>query len=307
MKVRVGFGLGTSACAGLGGDDLSSIVDGCEELGWDSIWFSERVAMDVPDPLAAMALVAGRTRRLKFGPSVLVLPGRDPVLLAKELATIDQLSGGRLVVALGLGAAVPGVSQPMDRAEAAARTDEAVALIKRLWTEDHVTHAGPFYPVHDLSLRPRPVQRPHPDVWFGGHSRAAARRVGRLGDGWLPSFVTPREYRARADVARDAAAGAGREIDEEHFGVLVAYVPENAAADPGPVIDVFAARRPDVPAEEIIVMDGHDGLRRHLEVFVEQGASKFVVVPLVAPAVWRDQLQALRETVARPLESTPPG
>ena len=85
MKVRVGFGLGTTASAGMDGVELSAVVDACESLRWDSIWFSERLTMDVPDPLAAMAFVAGRTRRLKFGPSVLVLPGRNPVLLAKVI------------------------------------------------------------------------------------------------------------------------------------------------------------------------------------------------------------------------------
>src|SRR5439155_23829520 len=91
----------------MGGSRVAGVVDACESLGWDSIWFSERVTMDVPDPLVMMAAVAGRTARLKFGPSVLVLPGRNPVLLAKELATIDRLSAGRLVVAFGLGAPAP--------------------------------------------------------------------------------------------------------------------------------------------------------------------------------------------------------
>jgi probable F420-dependent oxidoreductase len=306
VKVRVGFGLGTTASAGLDGSALGSIVDDCEELRWDSLWFSERVTLDVPDPLAMMAFAAGRTSRLKFGPSVLVVPGRNPVLLAKELATIDQLSGGRLVVAVGLGAQVPSEHEVfgVDRSEAAARTEEAVALMKRLWTEDHVTSEGRFYPVRDLGLRPKPMQQPHPDVWFGGHSTAALRRTGRLGDGWLPSFVTPEEYKAKADLVRTVAAEAGREVDEEHFGALLAYVPERAARDPQPIIDAFAARRPKVPAAEVIVTRGRGQLRERLDAFLEQGASKFVVVPLVAPVDWRAELSDLREGVAAPLEAS---
>jgi probable F420-dependent oxidoreductase len=305
MKVRVGFGLGTTASAGLDGSGLASIVDACESLRWDSIWFSERVTLDVPDPVAAMAFVAGRTRRLKFGPSVLVVPGRNPVLLAKELATIDQLSGGRLVVAVGLGAPVPSEHEVfgIDRKEAAGRTEEAVALIKRLWTEDRVTHDGPFFPVRDLTLRPHPAQQPHPDVWFGGHSAAALRRTGRLGDGWLPSFVAPSEYKAKADAVREAAADAGRRLDDEHFGALLAYVPEQAAADPQPIVDLFAARRPSVDPRDVIVMGGPTALRSRLEEFIEQGASKFVVVPLVAPQQWDEELATLRERVAVPLEN----
>jgi probable F420-dependent oxidoreductase len=305
VKVRVGFGLGTTSSIGLDGGDLRAIVDACEELGWDSIWFSERISVDVPDPLAMMAFVAGRTHRLKFGPSVLVLPGRNPVLLAKELATIDQLSGGRLVVAFGLGAPIPGDREliGLEPREAALVMDEAVPLIERLWTEDGVTHEGRHFRVRDLTVRPRPVQQPRPDVWFGGHSGPALRRVGRIGDGWLPSFVTASEYKAKADAIRGAAAEAGREVDEEHYGALVTYVPSDATVDAGPVVDAFSRRRPDVDPGEVIATEGLVQLRGMLEGFIEQGASKFVAVPLVAPRDWRAELAELRETVAVPLEN----
>ncbi|MFN2543443.1 MAG: LLM class flavin-dependent oxidoreductase [Actinomycetota bacterium] len=305
MKIRVGFGFGTTAAGDLDGTRWLELIDACEELGWDSVWFSERITLGVPDPLALMAAVAARTSRLKFGPSVLVLPGRNPVLLAKELATIDQLSGGRLVVAFGLGAPSPSEHElfMVPRGERAARTDEAVALIKRLWTEDTVTHEGPFFPVRGLTLRPKPVQQPHPDVWFGGHSQPALRRTGRLGDGWLPSFVTPEEYKAKADVVREAASDHGREFDEEHFGALVGYVPEGAEQQAGPIVEAFASRRPDVAAEDVIVMDGHRGLDERLEEFIHQGASKFVVVPLVPPGDWRTELATLRRAVAEPMEN----
>jgi len=304
MKVRVGFGLGTTASSGLEGAGWWSIVDACEGLGWDSLWFSERITLDVPDPLAMMAAVAGRTHRLKFGPSVLVLPGRNPILLAKELATIDQLSGGRLVVAFGLGAPVPGDREilGLQLKEAAAIVDEAVPLIKRLWTEDGVTHEGYWFKVRDLTLRPRPFQQPYPDVWFGGHSRAALRRVGHVGDGWLPSFLAPSEYRAKADAIREIAEISGREIDEEHYGALVAYVPPDPAAPPGPIVEAISVRRPDLVPEDVIALGGPDDLRARLESFVEHGASKFVVVPLVAPRDWGSELERLRETVAEPLE-----
>src|SRR5438874_13167349 len=136
MKIKIGFGLGTTAAAAVDGESFWSIVDTCESLGWDSLWFSERVSGPTFGPLASMAAAAGRTRRLKFGPSVLVVPGRNPVLLAKELATIDQLSGGRLVVAFGLGAPVPGDRELLgiDMKDAAQMLNEAVPLMKRLWS-----------------------------------------------------------------------------------------------------------------------------------------------------------------------------
>jgi probable F420-dependent oxidoreductase len=305
VKVRVGFGLGTTSSIGVDGATLRSIVDASEELGWDSIWFSERISMDVPDPIAMMAFVAGRTRRLKFGPSVLVLPGRNPVLLAKELATIDQLSGGRLVVAFGLGAPIPGDRDLVGEnpREAASLVDEAVPLIERLWTEDGVTHEGPHFRVRDLSLRPRPAQRPRPDVWFGGHSGPALRRVGRIGDGWLPSFITAAEYRPKADVIREVASELGRNVDEEHYGALVTYAPGDSDVDAGPIVEAFATRRPDVDPEDVIAIKGPDDVREKLAALIEQGASKFVVVPLVAPRDWTAELALLRETVAVPLEN----
>src|SRR5947208_15785161 len=147
MKIKIGFGLGTTAAAAVDGESFWSIVDTCESLGWDSLWFSERVSGPTFGPLASMAATAGRTRRLKFGPSVLVVPGRNPVLLAKELATIDVLSKGRLVTAFGLGVDSSAEREAfgVERSESAARTEEAVTLIKRLWTEDGVTFEGRFF------------------------------------------------------------------------------------------------------------------------------------------------------------------
>lgn len=300
MKIRVGFGPGTAAR--LDAETFWGVVDACEALRFDSIWFSERAASGLYDPLAAMAAVAGRTRKLKFGTSVLVIPGRNPVHLAKELATIDVLSAGRLLPAFGLGADLPKEREVtgVARGELPARTEEAVTLIKRLWTEDEVTHEGRFFTVRALRLGPKPAQRPHPDVWFGGHSPAALSRVGRLGEGWLPSFLAPREYAALAAEIRRLAAEAGRAIDEEHYGALVPYLTDGA--DPGPVYDAIALRRPGVDPKEVVAPDGRDGLRAMLESFIEQGASKFVPVPAVPPRDWTAELAALREAVVTPLQ-----
>ena len=305
MKIKIGFGLGTTAGNGMDGAQFWSIVDSCESLGWDSIWFSERASGGTLGLLASMAAVAGRTRRLKFGPSVMVLPGRNPILLAKELATIDLLSGGRLVTAFGLGVedAREQEAFAVERSEAGGRTEEAVALIRRLWTEPRVTHEGRFFRLHDFHLQPRPAQTPHPDVWFGGHSRAALRRTAELGTGWLPSFVTPAEYRQKADAIRGLAEAAGRKIDDEHFGALLGYV-RGDGAEAEPILKLLAARRPGIDPRTLIVSDGDAGLRERLEGFIAVGASKFVVVPLTTPRDWSEELARLYETVVRPLEGT---
>ncbi|MGH7896382.1 MAG: LLM class flavin-dependent oxidoreductase [Candidatus Binatia bacterium] len=303
MKIKIGFGLGTTGVSGLDGEGFWSIVDRLEALGWDSLWLSERATGATLGPIAAIAAVAGRTRRLKFGHSVMVLPGRNPVLLAKELATIDVLSGGRLVAAFGLGVEDAREQRVfgIERKEAGGRTEEAVALLKRLWTEDDVNHEGRYFCVQNLSLRPRPVQRPHPDVWFGGFSPAALRRVGRLGDGWLPSFVAPEEYRGMADSIREHANTAGRTIDGEHFGCLVPYVPAGAG-HPDVILAALAARRPGVDPKRLIVFEPDGDLRSFVEAFLSAGASKFVLVPVLAPRDWSAELERLFETVVRPLE-----
>jgi probable F420-dependent oxidoreductase len=303
MKVRVGVGLSTIATSGWDATRFFEVVDACEKLGWDSLWFSERAASDAPDPLVAMAAVAGRTSRLKFGPSVMVVPGRNPILLAKQLATLDVISNGRFVAAFGLGVDAPGEAQVfgVDRSEAAARTEEAVRLIKMLWTQERVTFAGRFFDVSDLAIGPRPLQQPHPDVWFGGVSKPALRRVATLGEGWLPSFVTVGEYAEKAETIRKLAAEAGREIDEEHFGALIPYLPHGIGNEEQ-LLAFVAARRPGVEPREMVVLGGRDELRSRLNAFIEKGCSKFVLTPMLPPEDWAAELASLRVEVAEPLE-----
>ncbi len=307
MKIKVGFGLGTSIGTALDPAQFWSIVDMLEAERWDSIWLSERASGPTFDPIAATAAVAGRTRRLKFGFSVLVVPGRNPVLLAKELATIDCLSQGRLVSAFGLGVEDPkeqAVFGVVDRKEAAARSEEAVRLIHRLWTETNVTHEGKYFQVRDFTLLPRPAQSPCPDIWFGGNSRPALRRTAEIGTGWLPSFLTAEDYRSGAETIRELAAKAGRTVDPEHFGVLIAYVsPRNPDGAKG-FLARLAALRPGVDLTPLLVLGDDDALRERIERFIDAGASKFVILPLSNPPSWTDELGRLRQNVVRQVEGT---
>jgi probable F420-dependent oxidoreductase len=169
VKVRIGFGLGTQGLRDDG--DLAKVVDGLEGLGFDSLWLSERVTGTAPDPIVALSFAAGRTTKLKFGTSVLVLPGRNPVLLAKELATLDVLSGGRLLPAFGLGTPDPAEHQAfgVDRGDRAPWFEEALPLMRRLWTEEGVDHDGDRFTYKALTVRPKPLQSPI-DVWLGSRN-----------------------------------------------------------------------------------------------------------------------------------------
>jgi probable F420-dependent oxidoreductase len=293
VKVRIGLGLGTRTVTHEG-ERFASLVDGLEHRGFDSLWLSERVGADAPDPVVGMAFAAGRTRKLKFGTSVMVLPGRNPVLVAKALASLDRLSGGRLLPAFGLGVADPHEQQAFTvaRGERAAWFDEALPLVRRLWAEDSVDHRGDRFVLEGVSVLPKPIQKPL-DVWLGGIAPSELRRAGRLGDGWLPSFCTPAEMPEARRVVEQAAEEAGRVVDPGHFGALVPYSHDTL---PDLVGQLLKRRRPGVDPADVVPV-GLTGLREQLERFVEAGTTKFVVVPVAEPDLWDAELDALAETV----------
>ncbi len=294
VKVRIGFGLGTAAGMAADPATFGPLVDDLERLRFDSLWLSERLSGPAPDPLAALAFAAGRTTKLKLGTSVLVVPGRNPAVLASELATIDRLSGGRLLPAIGLGAVDPVEQQGfgVERSERSSWFDEVVPLLRRFWAGEPVDHEGPRFRYEGVRILPTPVQDPL-ELWLGGIAPSELRRVGRLGDGWLPSFCTPEDVAGARPVVAAAAAEAGREIEDEHWGALVLYaggeVPDRLAA-------AVARRRPGVDVADLVPAD-HAALRTTLERFVEVGFSKFVVVPVGEPAAWTDELEELAAAV----------
>ncbi|MFP5322639.1 MAG: TIGR03619 family F420-dependent LLM class oxidoreductase [Acidimicrobiia bacterium] len=298
MKVRVGFGLGTRTTTN-DAERFAALVDALEAHRFDSLWLSEKVTDDCPDPIVALSFAAARTTRLKLGTSVLVLPGRNPMLLAKELATLDRLSGGRMLPAFGLGQVDPGEQQAfgVERGERAAIFDEVLPLLRRFWTEDAVDHDGAHHRYEAARVRPFPVQRPI-DIWLGGIAPSELRRTGRLGDGWLPSFCTPDDVAAGRPEIERVAAEHDREIDPEHFGALVPYALDGI---PDVLRSFLARRRPDVAVEDVVAGD-LASLAPLLERFVEAGASKFVVVPIGEPADWGEHLTDVA-AVVRPLET----
>jgi probable F420-dependent oxidoreductase len=289
VKIRIGVGLGAAGAS----DDFGAIVCEMEQCGFDSLWLSEVLTTPVIDPLAGLAFAAGIVRKLKLG-TTLALPGRNPVRLAKELATIDRVSGGRLLLVM-----VPGLSDPIEEQaigvpmkERGALIDEVLPLLRRLWTEDAVTHQGPRYRYEGLTVRPKPIQNPL-EMWLGGTAPSALRRAGRLSEGWLPSLLTPDEAAAGRATIERYAAEAGRRIDPEHFGVSLGYagteISERQRAQ-------VARRRPGMDPARLVPM-GLDGLRARLKEFVDVGFSKFVVRPSDAPSSWGDELRRLGEAV----------
>jgi probable F420-dependent oxidoreductase len=176
---------------------------------------------DYLDPLTLMAWLLAATRRLRVGVSVLVLPYRNPVVTAKQIATLDVCSGGRVIVGCGVGwwpEEFQALAAP-PFAERGAVTDEYIRLMKELWTRDEPSFTGKYYNLADVTLFPKPVQRPNPPIWIGGHTPPALKRAGELGDGWhpiglrLPASLTPAEYADLAQQVRAHAARAGRRAE----------------------------------------------------------------------------------------------
>ena len=284
MKVRVGYGLGN--LRSLDGERLGSLAAAIERHGFDSLWLSERISGPAPDPMLGLTFAAARTSRIKLGTSVQVLPGRSPALLAKEWATLDVLSGGRALPAFGLGIAHPIEQQAFGvaRGDRAAIFDEALPLIRRLWSEDAVDHDGPHFRYQAMSVLPHPG-RPL-DVWLGGKAPSELRRVGRLADGWLASFATPEDCKTSRGAIEDAADTAGRTIDDDHFGAMVFYAHGEL---PARLVEVLASRNPGADPGDLVAR-GWPRLRELCERYVEVGFSKLVLVPFTEPEDWDDEL-----------------
>ncbi|SEO77505.1 probable F420-dependent oxidoreductase, MSMEG_3544 family [Trujillonella endophytica] len=278
MKVRFGVGLGP-----LGADEhLAAVVDRLEELRLDSLWFSEQVSAPQVDPVVGQAFAVARTARLKVGTGVAVLPGRHPVLVAKQLASLARLAPGRVLPVFGLqpARAAERAWFPVPEGRRGAVFDEALLLVRRLLTEERVTSAGEFFPLEEASIGPLPAKPL--DLWLGGSAPAGLPRVGRLGDGWLGSFLTPGECAAAVATIQRAAAEAGRTVDPEHFGISV---PVAAGEPDARLLRGLAGRRPDVDPR-MLVPAGWAEARRLLQSYVDAGLSKFVVRPASPGTPW---------------------
>jgi probable F420-dependent oxidoreductase len=220
--MKIGFGAPVSGSWATP-DNLAFVARRAEELGYHSLWTYQRllspvddawgdVYRSVQDPLLPLAYAAAVTSRIRLGVAVLNLPFVAPVVLAKQLATLDVLSGGRVDAGLGNGWAEPEfVATGASKRGQGRRADEFVGLLKRLWTDEVVAHEGEFYRVPPMRMDPKPVQRPHPPILLGGGAPPALRRAGRLCDGWVSSSRADlRTLGAAVAEVRAAAEQAGR-------------------------------------------------------------------------------------------------
>ncbi len=203
----------------------------CEEMGLHSLWVIDRVAYDNLEPLTFLVAAAAVTNKIRLGTSVLLLGLRHPTLLAKTVATLDFLSGGRITLGIGFGSR----ENDFTAVEVAfqgrgSRAEEALRLVKRLWTEEGVTHQGKFFKVENLTVGPRPVQLPHPPIWMGGTADVALRRTARLADGYICGSTAIQEFPSVWEKISALALAAGRKPEEiEKAALTFMAIDENKA------------------------------------------------------------------------------
>src|ERR1700761_5125375 len=203
-------------------DQLGGVVDHLESSGVDSLWFSELVYSPAVDPMIGMAYALSRTSKLKVGTSVAVLPGRHPVLVAKQLASLAALAPKRVLPAFGLQSAIPAERElfAVPEGKRGAVFDESLRILRAALLDAPASYEGQYFSVTEASILPKPT--PPLDIWLGGSAPAAFRRIGRVADGWLGSFLPPGEAGAGCEAIQQAAAEAGREIEPDHFGISLA-------------------------------------------------------------------------------------
>ncbi len=282
---NIGVGMGIMELPFRDGAGFWRWVDLCEAGGIDSLWQSDRIISREPvlETMTVMAALAGRTRKMKFGMNVLSVALRDPVLVAKQCATIDMLSGGRLLPAFGIGSptGLEWAAMNIDTKTRGARTDEGLEIIRRLWAEDEVTFDGRFYKLDKATINPKPVQADLP-LWIGGSSEAAIKRTARIGTGWQAAAETPAEIAPLVQAIRTQAAALGRSIDEDHFGIGIPFR-FGRPDDPGVarVMDAYRKRVQRDPLDYFAIGDATTVMDR-ISAYVDAGLSKFVLRPVAS-------------------------
>ncbi|MBI4525620.1 MAG: LLM class flavin-dependent oxidoreductase [Deltaproteobacteria bacterium] len=257
-----------------------------EELGFHSFWLIDRIAYDNLEPLTALAAAAAVTEKIRLGTSVLLAALRQPALLAKMVATLDFLSGGRVTLGIGFGSRendFTATGVPFN--QRGSRAEETIRLMKRLWREDRVSFEGKFFNVRNLTLGPRPIQSPHPPIWMGGTAETVLKRVGRLANGYICGSSAIQDFSTLWEKIASAAIEVGRDPQEiEKAALTFIAIDENK----GRAIDACAAYvkryygqvRMDI--EKHLLVGAPEECAERIESFIGKGLQT-LIVGLVTP------------------------
>ena len=258
-------------------------VDLCEQGGLDSIWQTDRIVSRTPilECMTALAAIAGRTKRIKFGVNVVSVALREPVLLAKQCATIDVLSNGRLLPGFGIGSprGAEWTAMHIDTTTRGRKTDEALEIISRLWAGESLDYDGRHFKLTKASVSPVPVQ-PDLPMWIGGSSEAAIKRTAKLGTGWQAGAETPETVGSVISGIKAALLETGRHIEEDHYGAAFAFR-FGGPDDPGvaKVMEQYKARTGRDPRDTFAMGDAETIIAK-LQTYIDVGACKFILRPI---------------------------
>lgn len=281
MAIGIGLGIGRFPFEDAGG--YWQWLEQCESGGIDSIWQTDRLISKEPmlECFAAMAAIAGATKKIRFGFNVASIALRDPILVAKQCATIDMLSGGRLLPAFGLGSALSQdyVATGTSTRRRGKRADEALELVSRLWHEDDVCFSGEFYQYDKATISPKPANSRLP-LWIGGSSEVAMQRTARIGTGWLGGLDSPEQAGVMVRGIKAALKDTGRSIDDDHYGATFSFrigSPDDAIAKR--TSEALAARLKRDPAK-FMVAGSAEAVVARIQEYIDEGCSKFVLLPM---------------------------
>ena len=299
MSIGIGLGLATYTFSTAEG--FWRWVKRCDGAGIDSLWQTDRLVSKEPflECMSVMAGLAGTTKKIKFGMNVASLGLRDPLQTAKQCATIDYLSGGRLLPAFGLGSSRSQdfIASGTSTKARGQKMNEALEIMNRLWVEEDVTFHGQHYKYEKASIMPRPLQVPLP-LWIGGSSDAAIERTAKYGTGWQASFDTPEEAGVVGKKIRAAATKKGRSIDADHFGI--GFGVRFGSWDEAPVKKIAAdfENRTGKKASRGLVVGGADEIMERIQAYADCGVSKFILRPVgVGDEEMEDQTEQIIEEI----------
>ena len=289
MKSRVTLGVAIPQTVLQGGFDvpkLRAFLARAEALGFESAWVVEQILGGIRslEPLTLLTWAAACTERLRLAPAVLLTALRSPVHLAKALSSLDHLSGGRLTVGVGLGGN-PKIYPAFGllAARRAARFAEGLRLMKRLWTEERVTFDGEFFKLQNASMQPKPLQKPHPPLWFGGHHPNALKRAVELGDGFIGAgSLSTAGFLEEVALLRRLLKDAGRDPASLPLGKRVYIaVDEDRARAGRRLAEWFGAfyGKPEL-ATEVCVWGGPEECVDRLEEIVAAGVGFLMLNPV---------------------------
>jgi probable F420-dependent oxidoreductase len=274
-----------------GNFDLSH-AEMAEELGYDAIWVSEHIVFHVPtfDAVTTMAAVAARTSRIRIGSAILLLPLRPPAAVAKAVSTLDIISGGRITLGVGVGGEYPKEFEAcgVPVRERGGRTNEAVAVLRALWTEDRASYQGKYFQFTDVSMQPKPLQAGGPPIIIGGRSDAALRRAARLGDGYMPYLFTPDQYANALDKIQAYARDAGRHLESFQATLYQFIYVADTYADAFHQANTRLSTNYNQPFDKLIdrycVVGTPEACTARLQAYIDAGMRQLILVPTTAGA-----------------------